>query len=108
MLTVSWASASDRSSAALTAGMAGRNRWIAIGPISEADASDRANSDPGPRASIVMFSWGRIGRRGGWEADAVRRSAGSIGDRRHYHQFASPHNYRDRRLYVGPRGTARL
>ena len=46
MLKVSCASASDRPSAAFTAGITGMKIWTASGPINEIDASASVNSGP--------------------------------------------------------------
>src|SRR5580704_7288251 len=68
MLKVSCAVASDRPSAAFTAGITGRNRCTASGPISEIEASASANSGPGVAVicaalilSLQKFLYGAIG-----------------------------------------------
>ncbi len=57
MLNVSCASASDRPSAAFTAGITGMNKCTASGPISEIEASASANSGPGVAviSAALMF-----------------------------------------------------
>src|SRR4051812_24147764 len=57
MLNASCASASDRSSAALTAGITGRNKWTVSGPIRAIDARDNRNNRLGTGA-IAFFSLG--------------------------------------------------
>ena len=69
MLKVSCARASERPSAALTAGITGRNRWTARGPTSAIEARAKANDRPGER--VISYIMCCRPRRGEGDARAL-------------------------------------